>query len=185
MAINYTRFSFTVPLPNQAAVDYALELAQRIVKYREDTQDEPLDKSFPEDLQQLDSWWIKVQQDESEDTALSITDDESGVDAACQFVQHLLSHFEIDEPVAFSWANTCNRPIVGCFGGGAAFITRHMVDSMDTLRWMLDKQEAWKKRREESHECDECGHVIPDHDGGGLDNRFHAESCSLFTPEKS
>lgn len=28
--------------------------------------------------------------------------------------------------------------------------------------------------------CDECNEYIPDEEGGGLANKWHAESCSLF-----
>lgn len=32
--------------------------------------------------------------------------------------------------------------------------------------------------------CEECGEKIPDVPGGGLENKHHAKSCSLYDPEK-
>jgi len=37
-----------------------------------------------------------------------------------------------------------------------------------------------RKARQSSTPCDECGESIPDIGSGGLANRHHAPSCSLF-----
>jgi hypothetical protein len=52
---------------------------------------------------------------------------------------------------------------------------------------------AWDNAVREAHElyatvrewpvCDECGEAIPPVEGGGLANRHHDESCSLYDAE--
>lgn len=57
--------------------------------------------------------------------------------------------------------------------------TEHVDDALDDF--------AREKAREENGDtsaCDECGWEIPNTPGGGLENKHHDESCSLYNAEK-
>jgi hypothetical protein len=51
---------------------------------------------------------------------------------------------------------------------------------MDGARIYTQEEVDKLSREEREHECDECNETIPVVDGGGLANRHHKESCSLF-----
>ncbi|MBO1897542.1 hypothetical protein HNW13_017535 [Shewanella sp. BF02_Schw] len=55
---------------------------------------------------------------------------------AAQFVHIILKHFESDEFVLINAAETCNIPVVGKFGGNAAFVTKKEVKWMSTHNWL-------------------------------------------------
>lgn len=50
---------------------------------------------------------------------------------AANFVHAFLEKFRPDKSIGFEWANTCNRPVLDSFGGGACFVT------VDEVRWMV------------------------------------------------
>jgi len=41
------------------------------------------------------------------------------IEALAEFICGILEHFDIDEPVAFEYANTCSKPRLDAYGGGA------------------------------------------------------------------
>lgn len=134
---NYnTLFSFVMALPHEQAIDYALNLAALAdTLHLQSEEARSLSKeNFPAELEDcLDDWSFEVDRNEA---GIWIHSDDSGADAACEFVQHLLDKFGIEESVGFEWANTSSKPYLDAFGGGAAIITAHEIKSWTSFAWL-------------------------------------------------
>ena len=132
----YTLFSFVMPLPDEQAIDYAMNLAALATTlHSESEEDRKLSgRDFPTELEDcLDDWSFHVDKNKS---GIWIHSDTSGADAACDFVQHLLVRFGIEEPVGFEWANTCSKPYLDAYGGGAAIITASEIKCWTSFAWL-------------------------------------------------
>ena len=100
----YTYFSFALDLPSAEAVDYALNVAAIADTLRwQSDEDKTKEPGLPKELLAVvDNWSFEVSK---ENSGIWVHSEEGGIDAACQFVQHLLERFSIAEPVVFEWAN--------------------------------------------------------------------------------
>jgi len=134
---NYnTLFSFVMALPDEQAIDYAMKLAALAeTLHSQFEEDRNLSEgNFPTELEDcLDDWSFEVDKNES---GIWIHSDSGGADAACDFVQHLLDRFGIHESVGFEWANTCSKPCLDAYGGGAAIITASEIKSWTSFAWL-------------------------------------------------
>jgi hypothetical protein len=113
MADYYTLFSFDLKLPNKEAVEYAMKVVSMVERLASESDEsrKSLESEFPDELLEfVDDWSYEVVKEEA---AIWIHSDYGGVDAACQFVQHLLDRFGITETITFEWANTCSKPRTG------------------------------------------------------------------------
>jgi len=147
MADYYTLFSFVLDLPDDIAIDYAMNVATMTDTLRwlsdEDRKSSNLD--FPTDLEDsLEDWSFEIVKEKS---GIWIHSDYGGIDAACQFVQHLLDRFGINEPVTFEWSNTCSKPRVDAYGGGAAIITAGEIKMMSTSQWVFKQEQRIARRK--------------------------------------
>ena len=139
MADYYTLFSFDLKLPNTEAVEYAMNVVSMVDRLASESDEsrKSLKSEFPDELLEfLDDWSFEVVKEES---AIWIHSDYGGVDAACQFVQHLLDKFRITETITFEWANTCSKPRLDAYGGGAVLITATDIKSMTTSEWIYQQ----------------------------------------------
>ena len=69
--------------------------------------------------------------------------DESGSpDEASRLVQAFLTTFRPDDVVSFEWSDTCSRPILDAFGGGAMIVTATDVEAMHTSGWLGERLAA-------------------------------------------
>lgn len=58
-----------------------------------------------------------------------------------------------------------------------------MADTLDlTITALVDEMDDGEEP--EGEECEECQAFIPVVNGGGLSNKYHLSSCSLYDPEK-
>jgi hypothetical protein len=134
---NYnTLFSFVMALPDEQAIDYAISLAALAdTLHSQSEEDRNFSKEhFPTELEDcLDDWSFEVDRNEA---GIWIHSDDSGADAACEFVQHLLDKFGIEESVGFEWANTCSKPCLDAYGGGAVIITATEIKSWTSFAWL-------------------------------------------------
>jgi len=142
----YTSFSFVLNLPDEQAIDYAMNLVAMtealLSLSDEDRQTGTLD--FPKELvDSLDSWSFQTVKETS---GIWIHSDDDGLDAACQFVQHLLDRFDIQKPVTFEWANTCSKPCLDAYGGGAVIITPTTIKAFHTSEWVFKQLQRIAKR---------------------------------------
>ena len=135
MAEYFTNFSLVLPLPNEAAQQYAIELAN---KARRVQQGDEKPAHFPPSLEDVtEDWQFETDAESSEGKlGLWLHSEYGGIDAVCAFVQHLLQKFDPEGRGGLEWSNDCSRPRTDAFGGGAAFITAKKIKTMNTAEWL-------------------------------------------------
>lgn len=75
---------------------------------------------------------IEVAYDQ-ENSAIWVRSEDSGdVDYTADLAQAFLRRFDLDLVLSFQWANTCSKPRLDAFSGGAAVISRRNVDWFNT-----------------------------------------------------
>ncbi|MCX6896789.1 MAG: hypothetical protein NTZ16_15120 [Verrucomicrobia bacterium] len=131
MADYFTNFSVVLPLTKKQQ-EYAVELANQADRHRCD--DEPLPKTFPEELRDETEGWT-FETDAGSD-GLWLHSQYGGQESVCAFIQHLLQKYEFAPAVAFEWSHDCSKPRTDAYGGGAAFITSTEIETMTTSEWL-------------------------------------------------
>lgn len=69
-------------------------------------------------------------------------EDQFDIEGFIDLAQDFFSKFPTDRVIAFSWAETCSRPIPDAFGGGSVVITRNVVtlkSTGETLENMINE----------------------------------------------
>ena len=135
MADYFTNFSLIVPLPDEAAVQYALDLAEQASRIQ---QGDEMSEDFPASLRDvIEDWQFDTDTNNpSNDRGLWLHSSNGGIDAVCAFIQHLLQRFAPGNHVTLEWSNDCSKPRVDAFGGGAALITARKIKSISTGEWL-------------------------------------------------
>ena len=135
MADYFTNFSLIVPLPDDAAVQYALDLAEQASRIQ---QGDEMPEDFPASLRDvIEDWQFDTDSnDPSNGRGLWLRSSNGGIDAVCAFIQHLLQRFAPGDHVTLEWSNDCSKPRVDAFGGGAALITARKIKSISTGEWL-------------------------------------------------
>jgi hypothetical protein len=133
MADYYTYFSLVLKLSDEQK-QYALELANKGSNYSTDDQ---ISDGFPTPLADILHDWLFETEENKE--GIWIHSQDGGVDAACQFVQHLLEKFDLQGHIAFEWSHDCTKPRVDAFGGGAAIVTATEIETFSTSEWLRSK----------------------------------------------
>jgi hypothetical protein len=132
MADYFTRLSLILPLANEAAQHYALELAA--AARRHCSEDEPLPSDFPDCLAEvMEDWHFETEKDGE---GIWLHSDYGGIDAVCALIQHLLRKFDPKGCAKFEWSHDCSKPCVDAFGGGAAVVTASEIKTMSTTQWL-------------------------------------------------
>lgn len=54
-------------------------------------------------------------------------------------MQEYLRRFHPDGFVTFAWSDSCSKPRLDEFGGGASFITADAVELMSVYQWQAEK----------------------------------------------
>jgi hypothetical protein len=136
MADYFTNFSLMLPLPSEAAQQYADHLAQQAFYIHQG--DEPMPEDFPESLREVvDDWQFEtVPNHPANGWGLWLHSNNGGIDAVCAFIQHLLQRFDPTGHVALEWSNDCSKPRIDAFDGGAALITARKIRTMNTGQWL-------------------------------------------------
>ncbi len=131
MADYFTKFSLVLKLkPEDQA--YALEVATQARAHR--WQEAPLPASFPPPLKEvLEDWNFETEQDKD---GIWLNSDSGGINAVCNFIQHLLQRSDSKECVTFEWASDCSKPRPDAYGGGAALVTAQEITSLNTSEWL-------------------------------------------------
>ena len=133
MADYYTSFSLVVPLPDEAAQQYALQLAQIMT---DAGQDDSLPEHIPQSIQdEMENWSFETES-ASTPHGIWLLSEFGGIDAVCAFIQHLLQKFTPDGRVTFDWSHDCSKPLTDAYGGGAAIITAADIKTMSTSAWL-------------------------------------------------
>jgi hypothetical protein len=136
MADYLTKFSLVVPLPNEAACEYARDVAQQAARMQEG---ETIQAGFPETLlEHVEDWHFETEGDRDEGSlGVWLHSTNGGIDAVCAFIQHLLRRFSLRDFIALEWSNDCSKPQLDAYGGGAAIITAKRIKSVTTSEWVL------------------------------------------------
>jgi len=140
MADYFTNFSLMFSLPSAEAQTYALELAEKASRIREDDEQS---EDFPKELADVvEDWSFDTNPDTEEGKpALWLHSSNGGIDATCALIQHLLRKFDPQGRVTFEWSHDCSKPRTDAYGGGAAIVTANEIKSMSTAEW-LNQQTA-------------------------------------------
>ena len=134
MANYYTHFSACLSLPNQEALDYAMNLHKEIMALALDGIDSRVVNGV-----EYDVGWFECESDGSPNGYglwLHSGDGSGDVDCCLQFVQHLLGKYWPDEAWSMEWSNDCSKPRLDAYGGGAAVVTKDKIYSMNTGEWI-------------------------------------------------
>lgn len=133
MADYFTSFSLIVPLPHEAAQQYALQLAQIM---SDAGQDDNLPEHIPQSIRdEMESWSFNTEP-ASTPYGIWLHSEFGGIDAVCAFIQHLLQKFTPNGRVTFEWSHDCSKPLTDAYGGGAAIITATDIKSISTSEWL-------------------------------------------------
>jgi hypothetical protein len=65
------------------------------------------------------------------------------------FAQEFLKRFRPLSSFAFTWSETCSKPRVGEFGGGAGFVTADDVQFFHTHEWVRERHTAFQVQQEQ------------------------------------
>lgn len=137
MSNHYTKFCFEYPLPDAAATEAAIALAQRGSRIHQE--EEPAG-NFPEHLRkELDCWVFDVEVADHSPNTIVVFSEEGGVDAAAAFIQHLLRQHDPSGRFGFEWCHDADRLTEDAHGGGAVVITADSIAVMNTGSWLHRK----------------------------------------------
>ena len=80
-----------------------------------------------------------------------------------EFVHAFLKKFRPDQCFTLTWADTCSKPRIGEFGGGAVFVTADDIEWMNTYQWVAEMRSAFADEtktveRDGYGLCVSCGH---------------------------
>lgn len=141
MADYFTNFSLLLPLPDEAAQKYALELSSAASSAQQG--DEPTDNLPASFAEVIEDWQFDTEADQSSGgRGLWLHSDCGGIDAVCAFIQHLLRKFDPQRCVTFEWSHDCSKPRVDAFGGGAAIVTAQEIKTLSTWGWLQEHAPA-------------------------------------------
>ncbi|AQT47980.1 hypothetical protein [Bartonella choladocola] len=129
MANYYTEFSCTLELPIEHH-----ERALVIYNKSQDREGEPFEYGFS----------VKA---ETEGTPyLWFYADESGIpDLLIEYISQLAKEFKLIGRWGFAWSNTCSKPRLDGFGGGACVMnlkTQRIIKHIDCAGWLMNHLEA-------------------------------------------
>ena len=126
MADYYTQVSFEIE-SFPAELDRFMEMYDKLnAKHHNDDLTLGVSATKAKTMQSNDCIWIH--------------DDDGCVDieALVDLIQIWMQTSEYShDPVGFEWANTCNKPRLDAFGGGAVMITKGGTRWLHTGQWLL------------------------------------------------
>lgn len=68
------------------------------------------------------------------------TEDAGQPEIAAGMALAYIRKFQPALSLSFGWADTCSKPRLDAFGGGAAFITRDGIEWTSTYKWIADQK---------------------------------------------
>jgi hypothetical protein len=147
----FTETSLVMNLPSQEAVRYAIDLTHAMkdcalndVRYaldlqQVDTELEIIPEGWKADIED-ESWCFDVKEEHSGGPQIWIHSENGCIDEIIKLIQHLMVKFDLKEPIPFSWSQTCSKPRIDGFGGGAAVVTATSVRSISTAAWLYEQE---------------------------------------------
>jgi len=146
MADYYTETSFIVELPEEAC-DWLEALRAAGDGIEDDTDIAQLvadgeleDDEFAAVLKERQanvSWWNGIEVERESPTELWFHHDEcANIDVCVELIQATLKKFDLSIAIGFEWANTCSKPRVDAYGGGAVVVTKNDSKYVNTGSWV-------------------------------------------------
>lgn len=74
------------------------------------------------------------------------TDESGDVDATADVISRFLKACRPDGCFSIAYSETCSKPRIGEFGGGACFITAENTEWINCQSWAADKEKEWSKK---------------------------------------
>ncbi len=156
MADYFTQFSFVIPVtPEQGDwVAQVHALATELIGHAEDGEARE-NIEGPQDMvsaalglaeKRDGDPCLQVVHDDKEGTVWVGSEDPGDVDYTAELVQAFLKRFDLDLVVSFEWANTCSKPRLDAFGGGAVVISRRNADWFSTSTFAATAVKAEAER---------------------------------------
>lgn len=141
MANNYLQFSEMLKLENEDQKKWALV---RLHELQEARNEEFLESLKPEDRDKFEDYSEDLGfQWELEKDGLWLYAEEGGdPDKVAAFVKDFLAANDPEGVWTLSWAETCSKPRIGEFGGGAIFVTATAVEVLSTYEWLQDRRSS-------------------------------------------
>jgi len=68
------------------------------------------------------------------------------------FVREFLSKFRPTDAWSLTWADTCSKPQIGAFGGGAVFVTPTRITYINSYAWVATMKQLWEKKEMEKYD---------------------------------
>jgi hypothetical protein len=144
MADNYSQTSFMVPTKNDEQRDWIVATLEGVDKLlagdgsaatnlHEEVISSATDRGYDFEDGYTPSWRV-------EDDGIWIYAAESiSVDLMVVILQAYLKKFHPNSFIGFQWADTCSKPRLDEFGGGAVYISADDVEFMSTGRWLYEQ----------------------------------------------
>lgn len=133
MADYYTHYSFILPL-NKEQKEYARH------KYEKALDDTTTYNELFDDQNEFPGFIFR-----DDKTGIWFSGDEGtggNIDNIANFIHHLIEALDLP-PFGFEWANTCSKPRLESFGGGAVWITKEGFDWCSTNQWLRTHAENY------------------------------------------
>ena len=115
MANYYTEFSFAIPIKEGTEDDVRTALAER------DNEAERIEEQDPDQYYER---FVNCNYSLEESSVWVYSEDDGNVEAAVDFTQWFLEYMGIDGAVLITWANTCSKPRLDSFSGGAMLVDK-------------------------------------------------------------
>jgi len=155
MAEYYTQFSFAINHLNADEIVWAEKLQEFLGRDPDDDiETEPEFEGIIED-DCYASVAVDIEDDIGGDYGLWVWSGDYGggsPDEAALLVQKFLARFRPTEVVAFEWANSCSKPRLDSFGGGAVVISATNIEWNSTSQWVYDMTRKLTEQRPDSEQ---------------------------------
>jgi hypothetical protein len=144
MADYYTQYSVSIPLKDDAQKQWARD----VIVYLDGIVDETIDVDDTEHplfhIAPASSDDAYGQAFDIDEDGLWVHDDggQGNIDMLIPVIQDYLTKFDPKGALGFEWANTCSRPRLDAFGGGAVFVTADSFEAINSGGWLGDRLRA-------------------------------------------
>jgi hypothetical protein len=141
MADNYTQFAFSIPF-TKVQSEFAADLLDQLFDFCVDGESngDLADAVGITEDSSMDGIEYCVEQDGT--LRVWTTDEVGDVEGTVLGLQYVLRHFNMPTRVGFSWADTCSKPRLGEFGGGAVVFTGTTIEWLNVYSWLEEKMNA-------------------------------------------
>jgi hypothetical protein len=146
VADNYVLFSYELRIYNSGALQWVRSILTKADAYEgnPDLSDKDFLKTFP-------NWpstpTVGFQWSVEGNDLWLYSEEHADMESVASFLQAYLRKSGSTSMLGVEWAETCNRPHVGEFGGGAVMITAKTIKWMTTAKWITGELKRPRKKK--------------------------------------